>query len=190
MNTINIYLAHRSDIKFMEQQVKLIRKYFKCSSNSRFCIYGFVDCPNNPKLMQDTWNSLNVIPITIPQIVSGIGWAGFNIASVNFIFDSVSVDKRSLCFAYTNFMNGIGIFIGALLGGLLTKLPIKFMSPLLFVFLISGIGRLLSSRISLKNVKEIRKTKTKPIFVLEIRNHFFSTIHKVSKISSFLQSLI
>tara|TARA_B100000035_G_C21020804_1_gene563981 strand:- start:806 stop:1639 length:834 start_codon:yes stop_codon:yes gene_type:complete len=72
MNSINIYLAHRSDTKFMEQQVNLIRKYFKHSSNSKLCIYGFVDCPNNPKLMHDIWKSLDVIPIIIPQEINGV----------------------------------------------------------------------------------------------------------------------
>ncbi len=90
MNTINIYLAHRSDTKFMEQQVNLIRKYFKCSSNSRFCIYGFVDCPNNPKLMEHTWKSLNVIPIIIPQTINSINRSNMSVSdSFGYAFEYV-----------------------------------------------------------------------------------------------------
>ena len=72
MNIIKVYLAHRSDTKFMEQQVNLIRKYFKYSNTSKLDIFGFVDCPNNPTIMFKMWNKLNVTPILIPQIFNNI----------------------------------------------------------------------------------------------------------------------
>jgi hypothetical protein len=68
MNIIKVYLAHRTDTKFMEQQVKLIKKYFKYKNACELKIFGFVDCPNNPTIMTNMWNSLNVTPILIPQV--------------------------------------------------------------------------------------------------------------------------
>jgi len=53
---------------------------------------------------------------------SRIGWAGFTLASSNFIYDSVSVPKRGICVAYFNpKWNGFGIFFGGILGGLLAQ---------------------------------------------------------------------
>jgi len=45
--------------------------------------------------------------IFIPQLVSGIGWAAFNLAASNFIYDSVTPQRRGICVAYYNLLNGI-----------------------------------------------------------------------------------
>jgi len=96
--------------------------------------------------------------IFIPQLIAGLGWAGFNLSSSNFIYDSVSPQRRGLCVAYFSILRGIGIFIGAALGGLLAQyLTIRFMNKLLFIFLISGILRALVAIIFLPKIKEIRK---------------------------------
>lgn len=70
---VNIILAHRDSIKFMEQQVSLIQKYFKVNKNSKIKIYGYVDGHNehNRIIMFNKWNQLNVEPIQIPEIVNG-----------------------------------------------------------------------------------------------------------------------
>ncbi len=96
----------------------------------------------------------------VPQLIGGIGWAAFNFGASNFIFDSVSPQRRGLCVAYYNIFVGIGIFIGASLGGLLANyLSISFMNKLLFIFLISGITRLLIVFIFLPLIREIREVK-------------------------------
>jgi len=95
-----------------------------------------------------------------PQLIGGIGWAAFNLAAGNFIYDSVSVPRRGICVAYFNLLSGIGIFIGAILGGILAQyLPIAFMNKFLFIFLISGIARLLVSIIFLPRIKEVKKVE-------------------------------
>jgi len=70
---IHIILAHRDSIKFMEQQVILIKKYFKVNKGSEIKIYGYVDSPslNNRKIMFNKWKQLNVVPIDIPEIFNG-----------------------------------------------------------------------------------------------------------------------
>ncbi len=95
-----------------------------------------------------------------PALIGGIAFAGFNLATTNFIFDSVSSEKRGLAVSYYNVLNGIGIFLGAGLGAILVKtLTISFMDKLLFIFLISAIARMFVSLIMVPFIKEIRKTE-------------------------------
>ena len=96
----------------------------------------------------------------VPQIIGGVGWAAFNLAASNFIYDSVSREKRALCVAYYNVFIGAGTFAGGLVGGFLAHyLTVNFMNKFLLIFLISGILRLLSSLIMLSKIKEVRKVE-------------------------------
>ena len=69
-NIVKIYLAHRDNIQFFEQQVTLIRKYFQCNDNSTIQICGFVDSQNNSEIMKKKWEELDVLPINIPQVIN------------------------------------------------------------------------------------------------------------------------
>jgi MFS family permease len=105
-------------------------------------------------------SSSPIFLILVPSLIGGIGWAGFNLAASNFIFDSVGPQRRGICVSYYHLLNGIGIFLGAGLGGILIKtLTISFMDTILFIFLISGFARLASGIIILPLIKEIRKTE-------------------------------
>jgi MFS family permease len=97
--------------------------------------------------------------LLVPMILNGIAWAGLNLATANFIFDNVTPKRRSLCFAYFSVLAGFGVFIGAGLGGFLAKMPIGFMNIFLFIFLISGILRLISILIFGRKVNEVRPVK-------------------------------
>ncbi|MBI5148102.1 MFS transporter [Candidatus Pacearchaeota archaeon] len=139
----------------------------------------FSDKYGTIKTMQTTWIIVCILPalwlisdnfwyiMIVPQIASGLGWAGFNLAAGNFIFDATSRQRRSLCFAYHAVLNGIGVFIGATLGGFVLKyadLNIKFMDAFLFIFLISAVFRILVSLIFLPKIKEVRQVeKAKPL---------------------------
>ena len=94
--------------------------------------------------------------IFLPSIIAGSGWAGFGLTASNFIYDAVGRQRRGYCFAYYNVLNGIGIFIGATIGGWITKLPIHFMNIFLFTFLLSGILRFVTLLGMIPNIKEIR----------------------------------
>jgi len=95
--------------------------------------------------------------VLIAQLISGIGSAAFNLSASNFIYDSVSRPRRAICVAYFNLLNGIGIFFGSLIGGLLAQyLHLKFMSIFLFIFIVSGVLRLLITEFFLPLVKEIK----------------------------------
>jgi hypothetical protein len=73
MTIIDIYLAHRDSTKFCEKQVKSIRKYFKYNKGSIINIYGYIDGSNDiiKNSMKSVWESLDVIPIIIPNIING-----------------------------------------------------------------------------------------------------------------------
>jgi len=98
----------------------------------------------------------------VPMILSGIGWAGFGLSAFNFIYDSVSPQRRSLCVAYYNILVGIGIFIGSSLGGLILQYILTsgfIMNKFFVVFTISAVLRTLTGIIFLPKIKEVRKVK-------------------------------
>ena len=110
--------------------------------------------------------SANPIYLVGVEALSGVVWGGFNLAASNFIYDAVTKQRRGICFAYFGALNGIGVFLGATLGGLIaTYVRVGFMSILLFLFLVSGLLRLLISLIMLPRLREVRKVKApKPLW--------------------------
>ncbi len=107
-----------------------------------------------------------------PQVVGGIGWTAFNLAASNFIYDNIPRKNRGECLALYNFLLGIGIVLGGLTGSLIVSfVSLPFINNYLFVFLISGIVRLIGVILFLPRIKEVRITLTKPIF--NIKNSSF-----------------
>jgi MFS family permease len=53
------------------------------------------------------------------QILAGLAWAGYNLASFNFLLDAVTPPKRARCTAYMGVLNGVFVFLGAMVGALL-----------------------------------------------------------------------
>ncbi len=96
--------------------------------------------------------------ILVPQLLQGIGWSAFALAASNFIYDSVTPERRALCVAYQNVLNGVGVLIGASLGGLLAgiSLGVEF-SPWLLVFSLSVLARLIVHYLIFPNFKEVRQ---------------------------------
>ena len=105
------------------------------------------------------WMFFNT-PITIifgPQLLSGLGWTAFNLAASNFIYDSIPSQRRGFYVAYYNFILGIGIFCGGLVGSYIISFSITFMNQFHFVFLISGVVRAVAIVIFLFRIKEVRQ---------------------------------
>ncbi len=130
----------------------------------------------------------------VPSLISGIGWAGFNLASQNMIYDNVSREKRGLVLSYFNLLNGIGIFFGAGAGSLLIKyLNTSFIQPIFLIFIISTLLRLLSIIIFAPRIKEVRVKKKKSIKEIEhfVIREFPSSIHEefrqISSIGRYLR---
>jgi len=100
------------------------------------------------------------------QVLAGLTWGGWFLCTATFMFDAVTPPKRARCAAYLNFFNCIGIFVGAMLGGYVSKfapqslvtgvITIVLFSPLQFVFLLSGVLRLIVVLIFMPTVHEVR----------------------------------
>jgi MFS family permease len=102
--------------------------------------------------------------ILVANFFSGFFWAGFNLATGNFVYDAATPQRRSLCVAYSNVLNGIGVFTGATIGGVLaTTLPLNvfIFHRIMFISLISGIARYLVSFIMVSKIKEVRTVESK-----------------------------
>ncbi len=100
--------------------------------------------------------TLKLYLVILPAIVGGFGWAGFNLAVNNYVYDAVRSTKISFGITYMNLIVGIGAFIGAAIGSLLAWANISFMNPLLFIFAISATGRFLVALFGLKFLREVR----------------------------------
>ncbi|MFA6451439.1 MAG: MFS transporter [bacterium] len=123
--------------------------------------------------------SKNFYYIIAIQIFAGTVWAGWLLGTSNFVFDAVTPAKRARCAAYLNFFNSSGIFLGALLGAVLSihapkfidtgALRITFFSSLEFIFVLSGLLRFLNVFFFMPTVHEVRKVgkpEIKDIFLM------------------------
>jgi MFS family permease len=92
------------------------------------------------------------------ELLAGFIWGGFNLCSLNFIYDAVSPAKRVRCLSYFSLINGLCIFLGATLGGYLVGyLPHVAGYRLLSLFLLSGLLRFASHFILSGQFKEVRE---------------------------------
>jgi MFS family permease len=90
------------------------------------------------------------------QLLSGLGWAAFNLGLSNYIYDAVTPERRGFCVAYFNVINGVGVFVGAMLGGLIAQyVQITWMNTFFLIFIISAIFRGLPYLMLLK-IEEVR----------------------------------
>jgi MFS family permease len=108
--------------------------------------------------------SNNLFGFIAAEMFSGFVWGGFNLCVVNFIYDAVQPAKRVRCLCYFNMINSIALFAGASLGGIIAyKLPSlgPGKSPLLTLFLLSAICRVVAHFILSPHFKEVRPSYQK-----------------------------
>jgi len=125
----------------------------------------------------------------VPQLIGGLSWAAFNLGAGNFIYDSVSPQRRGICVAYFNVLVGFGTFVGATIGGFLAYyLSISFMNVLLFIFLVSSVLRLAVALTIFPLIKEVRKVKKLETFkilhfkeLLPSKGVIYWILHPLSK---------
>ena len=98
--------------------------------------------------------------ILIPGIIRGVFWTGFNLATVNFIYDNVRNQKRGLAVSYFNMLSGIGIFLGATTSAILIKyLHIGKIEPVSAIFIFSSLLSMLVVFFGITQIREIKKKK-------------------------------
>jgi MFS family permease len=101
--------------------------------------------------------SQDLIYLFIIQLLAGFGWAGLNLASTNFIYDVSAPNKRERCLSYYNFLIGIGIGLGAFLGGILyDRMPPLFGTAFFSLIILSCGVRLVFAGLIRYFTKEVR----------------------------------
>ena len=103
-------------------------------------------------------------------------------------------EKRGLAISYYNMLNGMGIFVGAGIGAILIKyVHTSFMDPILVIFLISGILRMITVGIFIPLVKEVRKVKDtgngglKHLILRQFRPTVIGEVHQILSIKKYLR---
>jgi|ETNmetMinimDraft_2_1059921.scaffolds.fasta_scaffold00938_7 MFS family permease len=166
----------------------------------------FADRYGNYRILYITTILIPIIPILwilfkspiylilVPALISGICWAGFNLAANNFIYDNVSQKKRGFALSYYNMFNGLGIFFGATLGAFLIKfLKISF-EPILLIFIISSLISMVVILFWIPQIKEIKKTEKfegskalKRMIFQEAKPTLLEEAHEIMSIKKYLR---
>lgn len=114
--------------------------------------------------------SAQVAYLIVIQFWGGFVWAGYSLASANYMFDAIEPEQRARAAAFQGLLNGLFVFVGSLSGAMLaTRLPDhltfgsvvwKPVSVLLFIFAISGLLRLLAAGTLLHRFRELRDVES------------------------------
>ncbi|HUF10643.1 MAG TPA: hypothetical protein VMO47_15085, partial [Rhodothermales bacterium] len=113
---------------------------------------------------QSWWLSIGIIV----HVVSGFAWAGFNLSTANYQFDSVSRESRVRLFGHYHLMHGSAMFIGGIIGGLLAQwvdFGIVELSGIFFALLLSAALRFLVCFIFLPRISERRPVTKRPLYL-------------------------
>jgi MFS family permease len=132
--------------------------------------------------------------VIIPSMIGGMAWAGFNLSAGNFIYDNVRHEKRGLAVSYYNMLNGIGTFLGAGLGALLIKyIQTSLLEPMIIIFVISGILRMIVVIFGIGKITEVRKTSRfdgakslKNVILKEAKPTFIEEAHQLMSIKKYM----
>ena len=133
--------------------------------------------------------------IFVPSLVSGISWAGFNLATGNFIYDNVSPQKRSLGVSYFNMLGGFGTFMGAGIGAILIKfLTISAIEPIIAIFIFGGLMRMVVVFFGISQIKEVKETEKfngtkslKEIIINDAKPTLMEEAHQIMSIKKYLE---
>ncbi len=138
--------------------------------------------------------STNIGFIIGVQMLSGLCWSGFSLATTNFLYAAVPAEKRSQYLAFHNVLGAVAVCIGALVGGLLaTSLPHEFtlgayqltwLTSLYGVFLVSSLARMAVAALCLPRLHEVRDERTVSIIVL-----LRSTLRRVQRLPRMVATL-
>lgn len=140
-------------------------------------------------------SSSKIYLIIVPSIIGGISWAGINLATKSFIYENVPSEKRGLAVSYFNLLNGIGIFLGALVSAFLIEIiNTKSINPIIFIFILGAIARLIVVIIWNSKVKEIKKNyklknikEVESLILKEAKPALKEEIHEIASIPTYLK---
>lgn len=131
----------------------------------------------------------------IPALIGGVSWAGFLMASSNYIYLNTSKKNQGTYISYLNLVIGMGIFLGAIISAfLLENLKTDWIEPLILIFIIGFLLRAITISYwmpklkddqmekKLKGMKELRK-----IIFKEIKPTINESFHQLMQIKSYLK---
>ena len=96
-------------------------------------------------------------------LLGGFAWAGYALASINFVYELSDDQERARNVGYSNAFAGVGICAGGLVGGLVAPImPSILPHSLLTLILISGVLRLAIGLFLMPMVKEVRNGISTP----------------------------
>ncbi len=204
---LTIYLLRGLHFEYSTYMIVLLGGTFFSLFFMRF--WGIIsDRYGNEKIIKIAFVFLSFTPILwifshspiylflIPSFVGGIAFTGFSLASVNFIYDNVRVDKRALAVSYSNMISGIGIFLGAGIGALIISLSkYDLLYTITLMAILSSFLRSIVAFLTIKNIKEIKQKKKlkdskifKEIILKSARPILTEEIHEIIAIRSYLKT--
>jgi MFS family permease len=122
--------------------------------NRKILILTALMLPWIPLLWMTTTNFYHLILV---ELYSGVFWAGFELSTLNFIFDTTTSERRAKYISYYNALNGIMIFLGTTIGSFFVVATTFFWSDYYPLFVVSFIFRLLIIIYFIPKLKEVRQ---------------------------------
>ncbi|MBF0318852.1 MAG: MFS transporter [Nitrospirae bacterium] len=137
---------------------------------------ALADRIGNVRIMRFTSRAIAFVPLlwivnTAPvflfiiQIVAGFLYGGYLLSTTNYVYDSSTAGKRTRYIAYFNMFNGLSIFAGSMLSGLIIRyLPPIFGFNILTILLLSSMMRIITAYFipfRLKEVRPVRRVNSK-----------------------------
>ena len=111
--------------------------------------------------------AVNTFQLILISIFSGIAWSGFDLTSFNYLLDVTPIEKRPYYIANYKIYVGTALFLGPLIGGLLsiylTNVTFLWLSGLQILFLLSFILRGAATAYGLPKIKEVRVKNVLPV---------------------------
>jgi MFS family permease len=110
---------------------------------------------------------INTFQLILISIFSGIAWSGFDLTTFNYLLDVTPPEKRSYYIANYKIYVGIALFLGPLIGGLISQyfssMTFFWLSGLQVLFLLSFFLRGVATAYGLPKLKEVRVKNTLPV---------------------------
>jgi len=132
----------------------------------------FADKYGNYRVIAITTLTIPIVPILwvlnsspiylffVPSLLSHLSWVGFNLATNNFIYDNVHIQKRGIAVSYYNILWGAGVFCGSGIAAILIKyLSFSLVNSIFLIFVISALVAMVATFYWIPKLKEIRKTE-------------------------------
>lgn len=109
-----------------------------------------------PWLFPATNPALHLAVILVAQVWSGLAWGGHELCSFSFLLESAPAADRARVTAAMNAINGVMVFVGATLGGVLVEAVGTTWNPFFVVFVVSSSLRVVTGLTLLPRLRETR----------------------------------